>query len=75
MACMVCFCLVVLTLLSEMIVPYGYSDNDASTFGFWINFLSILGGVISAHIIGKTGHYRYTTMALVILTLFGNIVF
>jgi hypothetical protein len=75
MAFMVCYCLTVLTLLSEMIVPYGYSDEDASTFGFWINLIGILGGVISAHVIGKTGHYRYTTIVLVVLTVLGSIAF
>ena len=54
-ACMVSFCLVTMTLLSEMIVPYGYTDEDASTFGFWVNLIGIFGGVIAAYFIGKTG--------------------
>ena len=75
MAFMMCFYFTVLTLLSEMIVPYGYSDDDASKFGFWINLIGIVGGVISAHVIGKTGQYKNTTIVLVVLTVLGSIVF
>ena len=75
MSFMVSYILTMLTMLSEIIVPFGYTDDDASAFGFWITLIGNLGGVTAAFIIGRTGHYKYTTVGLTILTIIGTIVF
>ena len=67
--------LTILTVLSEVIVPFGYSDSDAAVFGFWINLLGNFGGVASSIIIGKTGKFKYVTVALILLTAITCLIF
>ena len=64
-----------MTLISEILVPWGYTDHDASSFGFWVNIIGIAGGIVAAMIISKTGKYKLTFSALIILNLLGAIAF
>ena len=57
---------ILMTHLEEMLVAYGYTDSDVSTFGFTVGLLGILGGIISAFIIRKTGQYRNLALILIV---------
>jgi len=72
---MASFNLTLLTVLSEIIVPFGYTDNDAAVFGFWINLIGNLGGVLSSLIIGKTGNFKHVTISLILLTIIASVIF
>jgi hypothetical protein len=67
--------LTVQTLMSELVVPYGYTDNDAGVFGFWVNLIGNLGGIFASIVIGKTGHYKYTTIGLILMTIVTAVMF
>jgi hypothetical protein len=67
--------LTILTVLSEILVPYGYTDKDAAVFGFWLNIIGNLGGIIASIIISKTGHFKLVTLSSIILTIIGTIIF
>jgi MFS family permease len=69
------FNLTLLTLISEIITPYGYTDNDAAVFGFWINFIGNFGGLLASLIIDKTGHYKRITIAVILMTILISISF
>ena len=72
---MATFNLTLTTVLSEIIVPYGYTDNDASVFGFWVNIVGNFGGVLSSAIIAKTGNFKCVTIALILLSVVFSVVF
>jgi len=60
---------ILMTHLEEMLSAYGYTDSDVSTFGFTVGLFGILGGVISAFIIRKSGQYRNLALILIISTI------
>ena len=74
-SCMVSVCFMVLTLMSEMLIPHGYTDHEASSMGFWGNIVGIAGGIFCAWVITKTDKYKLTTAILIIATLLGCIGF
>jgi hypothetical protein len=57
---------ILLTHLEEMLVTYGYTDSDVSTFGFTVGLFGILGGIISVFIIRKTDQYRNLSIILIV---------
>jgi len=71
-SCMVSEIFIILTLMSEILVPYGYTDHDASSFGFWGNLIGIVGGVAAAAVITKTDKYRITSAMLIVGTIVGT---
>ena len=72
---MVSYNLVAKAFLSEMIVPYGYTDQDSSDFGFWSNITAIFAGLLSSYFIAKTGHYKYTTVFIIVMTMLATVAF
>jgi len=74
-SCMVSVCFIILTLMSEILVPLGYTDHEASTMGFWGNLVGIAGGIVAAWVITKTDKYKLTSAILIIGTLLGCIGF
>ena len=74
-SCMVSMDFIVMGLIQETIKPWGYSDDNASTFGFWMNICGVPAGFIAAGIITKTGKFRITSAALVFFTIIGTIMF
>jgi len=71
-SCMVSEIFMILTLMSEVLVPFGYTDHDVSTFGFWGNLIGIVGGIVAAIIITKTDKYKMTSVGLIIGTIVGT---
>jgi len=71
-SCMVSEIFIILTLMSEILVPHGYTDHDASVFGFWGNLMGIVGGILAAAIITKTDKYKMTSIWLIIGTILGT---
>ena len=67
--------LILFTLMSEVLLPWGYTDADASNYGFWGNVVGIAGGVVAAIIISKTQKYKLTSTTLIIMNIIGAIVF
>tara|TARA_B110000285_G_C15058220_1_gene580828 strand:- start:298 stop:714 length:417 start_codon:yes stop_codon:yes gene_type:complete len=63
---------IILTLMSEILVPYGYTDHEASSMGFWGNLIGIVGGICAAAYISKTDRYKFTSALLIIGTIFGT---
>jgi hypothetical protein len=66
---------ILMTHLEEILVPYGYNDADVSTFGFVANLCGIVGGIITAKIIIKTGQYRNLAIILIICMSFTSVSF
>jgi cyanate permease len=74
-SCMVSVCFIILTLMSEILVPWGYTDHEASSMGFWGNLIGVAGGITAAIVITKTDRYKLTTSILIIGTILGAIGF
>lgn len=74
-SCLVSMVFIILTLMSEILVPYGYTDHNISMFGFWGNLAGLAGGCLAAYIITKTDRYKLTTKCLTIGCILGSISF
>lgn len=72
-SCMVSVCFIILTLMSELLVPHGYTDHEASQMGFWGNLVGVAGGIVCAFVITKTDRYKLTSSILIVGTLLGCI--
>ena len=55
-----------LTVLEIIMLPYGYTSNDASYFGFSNNIIGIFGGVTASLILRKWPIYHKMTISIII---------
>ena len=57
-SCMVSVLFCIMGLIAETLVPWGYTDRDAATFGFTMNIVGVPAGFLAAGIITKTGKFK-----------------
>jgi len=64
-----------MTVIEEILSPFGYTSNDVSTFGFLYSIFGMFGGMAVSAILSKTRIFKQLTAAVIIGTILTFIAF
>lgn len=53
-------------MIEYIILPYGFTSRDASTFGFWNNLVGIAGGITCCLILANHQLFKSITIGIII---------